>query len=79
MPSCLFRSSVRGDCGLSLGGFGDDNTGHAREPRAFAFAPTGLPEPAVGFLLTVGLPSPAITRNSPDMKATDGRTYALCR
>ena len=50
------QSSVRGGAVLSLGGFSDDNTGHARERRAFAFAQTGLPEPVVGFLLTVGLP-----------------------
>jgi hypothetical protein len=46
----------REDCSLGLGGFGDDHTGHARERRAFVFAPTGLRQPVVGFLLAVGLP-----------------------
>lgn len=39
-----------------LGSFGDDDTGHAREQLAFVFAPTGLPQPVVRFLLAVSLP-----------------------
>src|SRR6516225_942717 len=41
---------------LALDGFGNDDTGNARERHAFVFAPTGLPQPVVGFLLAVGLP-----------------------
>src|SRR6516164_5381899 len=68
---------VRGDCSLSLGGFGDDNTGHARERRAFAFTPTGLPEPVVGFLLTVGLPFAGHHQKLPDMRAAAGGSVCV--
>ena len=55
-----------------LDGFGNNETGNARERHAFVFAPTGLPQLVVGFLLAVGLPLASHDQKFPRHESGDG-------